>query len=222
MRTKKQALLLYVIACLAALLATIISSESLLLVAKPVVIPAIFFYYLSAKLTKTNPLVVLFMALSFTGDAILMLEIPNATLLIMVPYFLSYLILLYFVLSDTKRIGVDRLGLAVGIFILFLIIGVTLMLLQFFSPEQQHLVVPISVYGVVLALYAATSAAHFFSNASNAGFYMIISAMMCVVSDVFFVLFDLILQNPGFDWFNRGVQLFSYFFITKYFILRKR
>ncbi len=221
MRTKKQALVLYFATCLLAVFAVAIESDSLLLVVKPVIIPAIFFYYLSAKLTKTNPFVVIFMVLTFISDTIAMLDIRDSTLLVMVPYFLSYLILLHFAISDVKKTALEPYGIAIGIFMFVLVCAVTVMVVQFFSTEQQRLAVPILIYGAFLAAYAGIATAYFFSTASNMGLYMILSALMCVVSDVFFALYSLIALFPGYHWFNLAVQLFSYFFITKYFILRK-
>ncbi|HEX8563472.1 MAG TPA: lysoplasmalogenase family protein [Flavobacterium sp.] len=221
MRTKKPALILYFVACIAAIIAAYLESDTLLLLTKPVVIPAIFFYYLSARKTQRSKLVVFFLALNFIGDTIVLLDLQDPMLILMVPYFLSYLILLYMAIKDIRKVSFDRFGAGIGIFVFLLLLTLIPVLVQSFSYEQQSLAIPIVTYGVILAIYVGLAAYHFYSTASTIGFYMIMSALFCVVSDVFYVMFSMILLFPGLLFFDLGLQLFSYFFIVKYFVLRK-
>ena len=202
------------------MIAAFIDSDTLLLLSKPVVIPAIFFYYLSVR-KQVNKWVILFLALSFIGDTIVLLDLKNAMLTIMTPFFLSYLILLYFTIRDIRKVRFDRFGAAIGLFIFLLLLVLIPVLVQSFSAEQQQFAVPVIIYGVILATYAGLAGYYFYSTASTLGFYMIMSALFCVVSDVFYVMFSMILLFPGLLFFDLGLQLFSYFFIVKYFVLRK-
>lgn len=221
MRTRGPALILYFIACIVAVIASYIESDALLVLSKPIVIPAIYFYYLSAKDTKVNPLIVLFLFLSFVGDTIVMLDIQNSTLIIMVPYFLSYLILVWFAIQDCRKISFSRFGAWIGAFIFSMIVALVFMLTQSFADDQHGLIVPIIGYGVLLAVYGGLAGYYFYSTASNIGLLLIMSALFCIVSDVFYVVFILILVFPGFLAFILALQLLAYYFLVRYFILRR-
>ena len=221
MRTRKPALILYLTACILAMVAAAFHNETFLLLTKPIVIPAIFSYYMSAKTTsKTHPLVSVFFILSFIGDTTVLLDF-HATLYIMVPYFLSYLILVYFAIDEIRKTPFDKYSAAVGLFIFVFLTVMLAMLVQFFPVEKSGLILPVWIFGIVLFIYASLAGYCFYSTASNVAFYMIMSALFCVVSDVFYVLFGLMKLFPDYLFFDLGLQLFSYFFIARYFILRK-
>lgn len=221
MKTSKIALNLYFTACLLAVIATFIDNEMLLLVSKPIIIPAIYFYYLSEKKTKINPLVVLFLILSFIGDTIVLLELKKI-IYVMIPYFLSYLILLQFAISDVRKLKFDWFSLGVATFVFVSLILLLDTLVDFFIEDNKYLAIPILMYGLVLSVFGSLAGYYFYYKASNLAFYMVMAALFCVVSDVFYIIFSLIFQFNDFHYFDFSVQIISYYFIVKYFILRKR
>ncbi|MBD3582942.1 lysoplasmalogenase family protein [Flavobacterium selenitireducens] len=221
MKTERPAILLYFAACILAVLATVISSETLLIFSKPIVIPAIFFYYLSIKTVKFNIWYAVFLALTFIGDTIVLLELRNGTMYIMVPYVLSYVLLLRFILADTVALRFSRSGFAVGIFVFAMIVGTAFTLIGFFDESQKSLEIPILIYGLILALQAGLSAYHINVSNSNASFFMAMTALFNCVSDIFYVIFMLIVPTPEFLPLDIALQLFSYYFVIKYFVYRK-
>lgn len=221
MRTEKPAILLYFTACVLAVIATAIPSETLLIFSKPIVIPAIFFYYLSVKTVKFNIWYAVFLALTFIGDTIVLLELRDGTMYIMLPYILSYAILLKFIFADTAALRFSRSGLAVGVFVFAMIVGAAFTLIGFFDESQKKLEVPILIYGLILALQAGLSAYHIHVSNSNASFFMAMTALFNCVSDIFYVIFILIIPTPEFLPLDIGLQIFSYYFVIKYFVYRK-
>ncbi|RZJ70192.1 lysoplasmalogenase family protein [Flavobacterium sp.] len=221
MRTEKPAIILYFIACAVAVFATIIKSETLLIISKPIVIPAILFYYLSVKKGKFNIWYGIFLMLTFIGDTVVLLELKGATIYIILPYLLSYLILLSFIIRDNADLRFSKSGLVVGLFVFGLIFGSGFALISFFDPQHRPLELPVTIYGFILALQASLSTYHIHMSNSNMSFYMAMTALFNCVSDIFFVIFMLIIPTPEFLPLDIALQIFSYYFVIKYFIYRK-
>lgn len=222
MRTEKPALTLYFIACILAVLATAIHNEALLIASKPIVIPAIFFYYLSVKKTRFNIWYAIFLVLTFIGDTMVLLDLDNETIYIMVPYILSYVILLSLFGSDVKKLRFSASGLAVAIFVFALLVATAFTLIQFFEDGKSFLAVPVVIYGVILGLQAALAAYHFHLDGSTMSFNMAMTALFNSVSDVFYVIFTLVITDfPEFWPIDVALQIFSYYFVIRYFVLRK-
>ena len=132
MRTKQIALILYVLCCLLAVFAMVADNDMLMLLAKPAIIPAILYYYLASKTTKVNWILFSVLMLNFIGDTIVLLEIKNQTLIIMIPYFFSYLLLFCFVLFCFKRCSENE------VFIVGCIYGITDFLLSNVRALPTH------------------------------------------------------------------------------------
>ena len=111
MKTRQVAIILYVISCTVAIIATVLHNDILKLLSIPTVIPAIYYYYLSTKTQKVNWYFVSILILNFIGDTIVLLEIKDQTLIIMIPYFVSYLLLLRFAIQDVRQMRFNLSGL---------------------------------------------------------------------------------------------------------------
>jgi hypothetical protein len=221
MRLEKPAIILYFVACIAAVFAMAINSEILLLISKPIILPAILFYYLSVKEAKFNWLYAFFLLLTFIGDTIVLLQIENETLYIMLPYVLSYIILLYFILKDVQKLKFSLQGLAIGLFVFSLLMATAFTLVQFFSASSRFLTIPVLVYAFILSLQAGLAAYHFQGSTTNMSFYMAMTALFNCVSDTFYVIYTLIIPSSKFHSVDLALQVFSYYFVIKYFVLRK-
>ena len=222
MRTSKVALMLYMVCSILAVTATIIGNETVVLLSKPAVIPAIFFYYLSVKRKrKVDLYFILVLALSFAGDTIALLKLENETEILMIPFFLSYVLLLKFAIEDVRKMKFNISGVLLSVFVFLFLMYILYSLIELFSDTYADLVVPVIIYGVVLGIFVSTAVYCFYSKNSSFTFYLAMAALLSVVSDVFYIMFSLIFHFPSFNYFELTVQLFSYFFIVKYFVLRK-
>ena len=222
MRTSKVALTLYIVCSILAVVATIIGNETIVLLSKPAVIPAIFFYYLSVKRKrKVDLYFIMVLALSFAGDTIALLKLENETEILMIPFFLSYVLLLKFAIEDVRKMKFNISGVLLSVFVFLFLMYILYSLIELFSDMYGDLVVPVIIYGVVLGTFVSIAVYCFYSKNSSFTFYLAMAALLSVVSDVFYIMFSLIFHFPSFNYFELTVQLFSYFFIVKYFVLRK-
>lgn len=221
MKTETAALILYLTASLTAVIATMFEFELLILISRPIVVPAILFYYLSIKEGKANPLFVSVLLLNFIGETIILLEIENSTLIIMVPYFLSYLLMIKFAIADVLKIRFNRKGLIIGIVVFGFLMYLLYVLVQLFMDTSEELVIPVIVYGIMLSVYLCMATYCYYSNSSMTMLFLLLTALAGSLSDIFYVLFTLIFHFPGFYYFEFAIQLVSYFFMVKYFVLRE-
>ncbi|NMH29135.1 lysoplasmalogenase family protein [Flavobacterium silvaticum] len=222
MRARKPALWLYFSACILTVLAGFLNDDVLMTIAKPVIIPAILFYYLSAKKEPFNIWYGVFLLLTFIGDTLVLMHFQNEILVIMLPYVLSYALLLVFMGRDVARLKFRWGGFAMATFVFFLIVAIAYTLISFLDPGRSGLVLPVAGYGVVLGIQCAMAAYHFHGSSSNMSFYMAMTALFNCVSDIFYVLFTLILSVKHYLGVDLALQVFSYYFVIKYFIFRKR
>ena len=222
MKTKKVTLILYIIACVFTVVATMLDDEVMIILSKPVVIPAIFFYYLSEKkLRPVDGLFIILLVLNFIGDTIALMKIENETMYIMVPFFLSYLILLKFTIDDARAISFNLKGIFVSLIVGSFLMYIMYSLIELIIDTNPELIVPVIIYGIILGSFVSIAVYCFYTKNSISTYYLLMAALMSVVSDVFYIVFSLILHFPGFSYFELTVQLFSYFFIVKYFVSRK-
>jgi uncharacterized membrane protein YhhN len=221
MRTRKVALTVYIVSSLLAIIAAMLDDDVLILLAKPAVIPAIFFYYLSIKRRQAvDSYIVLILLLSFVGDTILLLEIED-TKIIMIPYFLSYLILFRFVIMDVQKIKFHTSGLLLSALIFVFLMAITYALIQLLIDTNGELVWPVIIYGMMFSTLASFSGYCYFMGNNTAFLYLAIAVLMSIVSDVFYIMFSLIFHFQSFKYLEFSMQMFSYFFIVKYCVLRK-
>lgn len=221
MKTKKIALSVYVIVTIFSVIGKVLNNELLMLLSIPAVIPAIFFYYVSAKKQHgINPYLVLILTLNFVGDTLVLLGIED-TKIIMVPYFISYVLLFRFALFDLKKLRFEKMGMLLSIFIFSFLMYIMYALIQLFVDTNQELVIPVIVYGIVLGSLASFAAYSYYIQNSMASFYLAIAVLVSIVSDVFYIMFSLIFHFPSFNYFEFSVQMISYFFIVRFFVYSK-
>lgn len=219
MKTKTIAYYLYFIACFTALLAIIIDNDLLLLLSKPMIIPAVYFYYLT-KTKRVDFMFTMVILLSFIGDTVILLKITDP-LYVMVPYYLSYLILIRFILLDISKTKTNLNNVLLSTLVAA---GHALMLylvLDLQTMEGRKFIVPFSIYGVTLSLMVTLSVYNYLEGKSISGFYMLVACGCCLVSDVFYVLYNEHFHIPILSYINSGMQFFTYIFFVKYIVNRK-
>jgi len=221
MRTKQIALILYVMCCLLAIFAAITDNDMLMLLSKPAIIPAILYYYLTSKTTKVNWILFSVLMLNFIGDTIVLLEIKDQTLIIMIPYFFSYLLLFCFVLKDVRKMKFLLSGVFMASLIFCFLMYVLYQLIQMFEDTNPELITPVLIYGIVLAILGCIIAYCYYVKVTAFTFYMLMFALTSIVSDVFYMLFHFIFQISFLNYFEFAAQLLSYYFLVKYFVLRR-
>ncbi|WP_309641604.1 lysoplasmalogenase family protein [Flavobacterium sp.] len=221
MKTKQIALWLYIFCSILAVIATIIDNDLMILLVKPAVIPAILYYYLASKTSKVNWLFIVVLILNFIGDTIVLLEIKDETLILMVPYFISYLLLLRFAIQDLRTMKFYKSGILIASIIFCFLMYVLHELIQMFIDTNPELVIPVIVYGIVLGVFGCIAMYCYYAKIAAYTFYLLMFVITSIVSDVFYMLFHFLFQIPFLNYIEFATQLVSYYFVVKYFVSRK-
>lgn len=219
MKIKTIALYVYFIACITAIVGIIGDFELLTLVAKPVIIPAIYFYYL-AIVRKPNLIFTSFLIINFIGDSIVILNLEDP-LFIMIPFFIGYLILLKFVIQDvvTEKLNLTNVGYAI-ILMAFLMFVLSL-LIDIPNDNGFDLALPIIIFGIVLAILVSLATYNYLTDKTISGYYLLIACGCSLISDVFYILYNLHFKIPVLDYINISMQFLSYYLFVKYMLARK-
>jgi len=219
MKIKETALYLYIISSIIAIVGVIADNDFLLLITKPVIIPSVYFYYLVIA-RRPNIFFTLFFAATFIGDAVVLLKLDNP-IFTMVPYFISYVLMLKFILEDVvkTRIHYSAFGFSVVLFALLMLM--TFLLTDIPAESGKNLVYPIIGYGIVLAAFVSFSVYNFMALKTISGFYLLVASGCSLVSDVLYILYNQHFHISALNYVNATMQLTSYYFFVKYMINRK-
>ncbi|MBS7786718.1 hypothetical protein KIH23_05370 [Flavobacterium sp. CYK-55] len=222
MKTRQVALILYLIACSLSVLASIIDNELLMLISKPAIIPAIIYYYLTIKKSSVEPVYIAVLLFNFVGDTIALLRFENQTLLLMIPFFMSYVLILRCIIIDVLKLKWDRTGGFIAVAIFLFLMYVLSELIGMFADTNPELVWPVIIYGIFLGGLSSLSVYCYATKISVHAFFMLMFVLTSVVSDVFYMLFEFIYKISFLNYFEFAAQLFSYYFLVKYFVLRSK
>jgi len=219
MKIKTTAFYLFFLASFVTLIGVILKSDLLLLVTKPIIIPSIFFYYVSS-VRKPNLLFILFLVFNFIGDSVVMLRLDNF-ILTMVPYFITYLLILSLVIQNISIIEINFKAVGYCAVIFAFLVYILGLLIDLPNENRKTLALPIVIYGILLAFLAIFSVYNYLTFKTISGLYLLIACACALLSDVFFLLYNLHFHIPVLNLINSITQLLSYFFFAKYVIHRK-
>ena len=220
MEIKNLGLGLYFLATMLATIAVANGLDTLRLFSNPVVIPAIIFYFIYDRQEKYNHWYGLVLFLCFIGDIMVFLDL-DVVLYIMIPYFLSYLILFYFVLKDVCIIKFNKKIFFFTLLIFFCLFALVAFLINSISVKNPQLVMPGTVYGLFLITYCSLGIYNFLATGNNSSIYLLFFLLLSVFSDIFYVVFKLITSFRSLVFIGFCAQLISYYFLVKYFSVRK-
>jgi hypothetical protein len=220
MEIKEYGLLLYFTATIAAIISVALGFETLRLFTNPVVIPAIAFYYIFEKQEKYSHLYGVVLFLCFIGDILIFLNL-DVVLYIMIPYFISYLVLFSFLIQDIRKVFFNKKAFIISSIIFLCLLFLVFLLVKSLVETNFKLVIPVTVYGLFLSIYGSTGIYYFIRNKTILAKYLLFFIVLSIFSDVFFVVFKLISSFHNLVYIEFGAQLFSYYYMVKYFSLRK-
>lgn len=219
----KPALIMYFIACMVYMLAVVINNSELMLVSKPVIVPAIFFYYLQERKIKLNWAYTLIILLFFTGDMIVLIDSEELFVVVIAVFLLGYLYFLKGLVDDLVTIRLQFINkthlfalLICVFFLIYLLISIVDVLIENKS-ENLGLIV---LYGIVLVSIGTLASLNYITRPSRYTTFMILASLSFVISDVFYILKKDFLEIAILDYLNNFTQIISYYFLTKYFILK--
>ncbi len=222
MKANIPSLIFYFIACTLVVVFKIIENDSLVLYAKSIIVPLIFIYYLITNNYKISWIKLLIFLFCFVGDIFNLLQFSDSGLGALLSFLFVYLLLLKLVIDDFKYLKLnkgDRIPMLVSFFFIATIC-ISILSLNF---ERMQLDFSLYIlYGVTLSLLSFFSFVNYFKKGNYTFFCLVVMCGCFMISDVFFVINKFYLNLYAFSFIAVFVQVFSYFFMATYFIENDR
>jgi uncharacterized membrane protein YhhN len=176
-------IIVFILLLLANLISTYLNNDTLRSISKPALMPVLAIYFLTKTRGIATPLkawILLALGFSWVGDVLLMFEESNSIffLLGLSAFFVAQVF--YIVFFHNIRMKEYIRGNAL---LLLIVIVYYFILISIISPHLGDLKLPVRIYGVVLSFMVMLAMHAMFSKNRTAGRWMMIGAILFVVSD---------------------------------------
>lgn len=224
MKESRPPLVLYFIACAIYMLSVILKDENLMLLSKPVIAPSILFYYWQEMKGRISFAYLATIVLFFIGDMVILIGMKESFIYIILLFLIAYVIYLKNISENLIKYKLrikqktHFLVLLMCIFFLFYLFVASMDLLIESGMKNLGLLI---VYGLILLLIGFVSSFSYILKPSRLNFFMCITSLCFIISDVFYTLKTYYYELEIFDWFNNLTQVLSYYYVTKYFIIKQ-
>lgn len=219
----KPPLLLYFIACLFFMFAVYDGNNEIMLLSKPVIAPAILFYYIQETRQKINWNYIIIIALFFIGDMLVLLDVEGTYFVVISVFLIAYCFFLKSITDDLLRNRMKithKKNFLVLLIPMFFLIYLLVTLLDLMIESHTDNLVLFLFYGIVLVLIGGISCFNYVLKQTRFTFFMLIATLCFIISDVFFILKSHFEEVEIFNLFNNLPQVLSYYYLTKYYILK--
>jgi hypothetical protein len=223
--SKNPAIYLYLISGLLFLLAILFQNEEFLLVTKPIIIPSILYYYYIETKVRINIFFILSLILFFIRDMLFLINFDDFYIIGLIIFLLPYLFVIHFLYQDIKEIIAKRKNRKIDFtFIIILLILVNLLVKVLNALEDKSLVEEVFfiLFGIELLAMGVMAAMIYFHSSIKRNFYLAITVVAFILSDLFFILNNNLQNLLVFELINGLAQTASYFFYVKYFLERNQ
>ncbi|KGO90756.1 lysoplasmalogenase family protein [Flavobacterium suncheonense] len=219
----KPPLLLYFVACLFYMVSVCVGNGEMMLLSKPVIIPSMLFYYIQETKQRINWNYIVIIFLCFIGDMLTLLDIEGAHLVIISVFLIAYC---FYLKSITDDLLLNQLKITykknflVLLICFFFLIYLLITILDLLVESQAENLLLLLFYGIVLVLIGGVSSFNYILKQTRFTFFMLIATLCFVISDVFYILRAHFEEVEVFSLFNNLPQVLSYYYLTKYYILK--
>lgn len=222
MKATKITLIFYFFVAGLAILANILNNETLLLLAKPLVVPSIYFYYfINSK--KINILFTIAIFWSFIGESIGLMNFENEIFLIIVPFFISNILILFLVIKDKDRFRFKAINVLSMVIILFFLIFTWCSIVELFSSgESNILLLQIAIYGLSLLVLALFTGYKIISRINYSNISLTIYVTCILISNVFYIIYSYQYAIVALDIIHFSTQMISYYFLVLFMLNRDK
>lgn len=222
MKANLPSLIFYFLACTLVVVFKIIENDSLVIYVKSVIVPLIFIYYLITNNYKISGIKSLIFLFCFVGDIFNLLQFNDLGLGALLCFLFVYILLLKLAIDDFKYLKLnkkDRIPILVSFFFIATIC-ISILSLNF---ERMQLNFSLYIlYGVTLSLLTFFSIVNYLKKENYTFFCLVVMCSCFMISDIFFVIDKFYLDLYAFSFINVSFQIISYFFMVTYFIENDR
>jgi uncharacterized membrane protein YhhN len=176
-------LILFAIDAITELIAIQLNNETIQLIAKPLLIPLLGAYFISQTISIKSPLkkwILIALLFSWAGDVVLMFQEKSSVyfMLGLVAFLFAHIFYIFF--FHNIRVIENMKSKA---WLLLIVVIYYAGLVTFLSPYLGDMKLPVRIYGIVISFMFLLAMHMLFIKNKNAGWWMMIGALLFVVSD---------------------------------------
>jgi len=176
-------LILFAIDAIVELIAIQLNNESIQLIAKPLLMPLLGAYFISQTNSIKSPLkkwILIALLFSLAGDVVLMFQEKSSIyfMLGLVAFLFAHIFYIFF--FHNIRVIENMKSKA---WLLLIVVTYYAGLITFLSPYLGDMKLPVRIYGIVISFMFLLAMHMLFIKNKNAGIWMMIGALLFVVSD---------------------------------------
>jgi hypothetical protein len=222
MKASTPSLILFFVTSAMVVLFKLFDYENLVLCGKSIIIPSLFIYYLVSNSYKISFLKAIIFLLLFIREVFLTLKVKESAMGAFICVLMAYFLLIYMSMKEFRFIKFKSNDF-VSIFVL--VLGIGAICYSVLNLELENLELDFSLYilfGVVLSTLSVVSIINYIKCGSTVFFNSMLMCVSFIISDVFFVVYKFYFYNEVFAMISLITQFLSYFFMTKYFLLKNK
>lgn len=221
MKFDKIALLVYVILCIVSIFANIYDFYGLKLLSKSLLIPVLFFYYLD-NVNKIDVLSCAYFLFNFIGDSVGLFDFKNEIEYLLIPFFLSNVVLMLILLKPLKKITFSLLSITALFIVVFFLTFLWFEIVDVFTNSEGNLQTKIAIYGISIIVITFLASYTIINKLNIPNLFLLVCVLCILLSDVFYVLNNFQVNLLIFDVIHYSCQIFSYFFFAQFVIFRDK
>lgn len=220
MKKEKLILLIALIVGTFSVIANTFGNRELVMVTRLVFVPLIYFYYY-IKVQKIGWAPTFIILLFFLTDYVNFCVDDSFLALLFIGIF-NYSIFLIYGLKDMVKFKVTYMNVITLVIIISLVIFLYVNVLDIALLELGRYKIPLSIYGIVLALSAIVASYNLnYRNRSHDLMYFFCAATF-IFTDVAYLINVYYFRFQMLIFLNSILQLLSYYFIARYFLMKER
>ena len=218
----KIVLTLYFAACFSAIVFNTVGLKQGMLWSKVVLIPAIACYYLAVVNNKKNWLIGSIFLSCYIGEIYVLVSSKEYVTVSILSFLAAYFLLLLYLLPDFLKIkwsNYHNLILIVATAVSLVVLDYFILSLQFEKLESS--LTFLAIYSFFLSALLLISVVHYFRRSTLITLNLLIACLFFYFSDSFSIIDKFYLSSSVFDFVQISTQVFSYYFLVQFFILKE-
>ena len=213
----------YLIACAFTILSNTIGFRDGMLWSKIAIVPLIAYYYLVKSNHKINYFLAGILLSCYLGDIYILVSPNDHTVVEVACFFTAYVLLIFYLLPNFLRMKwhkYENVLLIVSSSVALAILAYFILSLKFEKIEIGTIM--LVSYGLTLSFLMLISIVQYFRTSTEVSFNLLFACLFFYCSDSFYVINKFYEPFFIFDLIQITTQVFSYYFLVHFFILREQ
>ena len=217
MKVSTPSLIFYFFVCALTIFFSLMGDDMSAIYAKSIVVPSIFIYFFIENNYRLDVKKAFIFLLSFIGEIYYILDNNLTEITPMICFMLVYILLILMMLRNLDSFKFIKEKSMQIVLVVLLICGFMLTILNLKFEDVQFNFSYFIVYSIVLGVVTLLTFTNFILKPSYSFFNLVLMSICFVFSDVFYLIHNFYFPLTAFKVLGISTQVFSYYFMVKYF-----